>query len=293
MSKSILSQRAMLARLTVRQWSARKLDRKVTDEVNRSHGAGADAGRYNKRLLSADSLLDVARIGNEARAAHYHFTLAWQDDGARILPAAAFLPYSARLKTLRGEFESAVAAFVRGYPDYVADARVRLNGLFDPADYPAVQDVESRFALAVNVLPMPDSDDFRASIGDAQADAIRADIRAQLDAVQASATRQVYERIAESVGRMAERLAAYKPATGSAKAEGIFRDSLVENVRDLVAVLPALNLTGDAGLAALSDRIAATLTQHDAETLRESDSIRSRVATEARAIADHVADFLA
>ena len=39
-----LTDKAMLARLSITQWTARKLDKRVTEEVRVHHGASADAG---------------------------------------------------------------------------------------------------------------------------------------------------------------------------------------------------------------------------------------------------------
>ena len=39
-----LSRKALLVSVTISEWTARKLDKKVTDEINRKHGAANDAG---------------------------------------------------------------------------------------------------------------------------------------------------------------------------------------------------------------------------------------------------------
>ncbi len=84
----------MLCGLRISGWSARKLDRKVTDETNHAHGAASDAGRYNKALLAKDALAAVVTAANAARTFHYARTLPWLDDGARILPAAAYADFA-------------------------------------------------------------------------------------------------------------------------------------------------------------------------------------------------------
>ena len=288
-----LSERAMLARLNIRQWSARKLDRKVTDEVNTAHNASPDAGRYNKRLVSKDALATIQKVANEARKMHYARTLPWQDEGARILSTAGYLDYTGKVRDLRAEFESAVDAFVSGYPDFVTDARSKLNGLFQETDYPPADDIRSRFAFSVAIDPMPVSDDFRCQLDAAQAEEIRADIEARTRDAITAATRDVWTRISLVVGHMAEKLKEYKPAVGpGARAEGVFRDSLVENVRDLVAVLPSLNITGDPALAAIADRMQS-LCRDDAAELRDNASARASVAAEADAILADVGQFLA
>lgn len=292
-ARNVLSSRAMLATVRIEAWSGRRLDRKITDETNAAHGAAADAGRYNKALLPKDAMAGITAAANAARTLHYARTLPWLDEGARILPAAAFPDYSAAMKRHRSEFESAVESFVRSYPDHIAAARVRLNGMFDPADYPDPADIRSRFTLKTRVLPVPDAADFRVDMADAQAAEIRAAIEESTREALATAVRDVWGRIADVVGRMAERLAEYRPAAGGRKAEGIFRDSLVENVRELAAILPALNLTNDAALSGISNRIERELCRHDADALRESDVLRRDVAESAAAILSDVSAFLA
>ncbi len=292
-SRSVLASRAMLCGLTIRQWSARRLDRKVTDEVNASHGAAADAGRYNKALVAKDALAGIVTAANAARSLHYARTLPWLDEGARILPAAGFEAYSNAMRDLRHAFEAAVAAFVAAYPSYVDDARLRLNGMFDPADYPDAADIADRFAFGVRILPVPDASDFRVDLADAQAAEIRAAIESAARDALANATRDAWQRVAEVTGRMVERLNAYKPGGATGRAENVFRDSLVENVRELASILPGLNLTNDPALSRIAERMESDLCQHDAADLRDSDVLRRDTAKAAAAILAEVSDFLA
>jgi len=289
-----LSSRAMLAGLRLSVWSARRIDRRVTDQVNAQQGAAADAGRYNKALLAKDALSAINAAVNEARSLHYSRTLPWLDDGARLLPAKAHLDYSRELARIKCDFDVAVDEFVATYPSYVADAQRRLGAMFNPEDYPAPDQVRGKFAFASRLLPVPDAADFRVDVGDAAAAEIKAQIeQATQDALRA-ATRDVWERIAEVVGRMAERLRAYQPPQRPGdRVEGIFRDSLVENVRDLCALLPSLNLTGDADLARIADAMQRDLCAHDADELRQWDQAREDTAARAEAILADVRDFLA
>jgi hypothetical protein len=288
----VLASRAMLSRINVSQWTARKLDKKVTRETNAAHNAASDAGRYNKRLISEDALAKIAGVATEARTYHYAVTLPWLDDGARILPAAIYLDYSKRMREFKAEFAAAVAEFVAAYPDYVNAARVRLNGMFNAGDYPDARTIETRFAFGVRVANMPAGADFRADVGDAAAAAIRADIERDAQAALQVATRDAWQRVAESVGRMAERLAAYKPATEAERAQGVFRDSLVENVRELVAILPALNIAQDPELTRIAERMARDLCGNDASALRDDNEARETTAKAAAEIVAQVSAYI-
>ncbi|MBX8803295.1 hypothetical protein HBA92_21450 [Ochrobactrum sp. MR28] len=76
------------------------------------------------------------------------------------------------------------------------------------------------------------------------------------------------------------------------KSEGVFRDSLVENIRDLITVLPALNITGDPELTAMAEKLKP-LAEHNASTLRDNPTIRRDVADEAAKIFQSVSEYFA
>lgn len=286
-----LSDRAMLASLKISAWSARKLDRKITDETNRLHNASADAGRYNKALLAKDALGELVKLASNARTTHYSLTLPWLDDGGRILTVAGYETYTAQMAALREQWESAVKSFVDSYPSFVADARVRLNGMFNESDYPTVREVARKFDLRVRMLPVPEADDFRASVGDSQSQFIKSEIeKATREAIN-DAMKDVWQRVADVVSAMAEKLKAYQPDKG--REGGVFRDSLVQNIRDLVGILPMLNLTGDPKLTAMCGKLEKELCRYDADALREDDALRNEIADKAAAIFADVSGFMA
>jgi len=288
-----LASRAMLSHVVIRQWSARRLDRSATDAVIQNAGASDDAGRFNKMLIPPAILAPVVTAGNACRNFHYSRTLPWLDDGARILPALAFDAYSSEMRRLRLAFDAAVSEFLAAYPAAVADARARLGALFDHSDYPTTEEVRDRFGVAVRILPMPDAADFRAALSDEQAGRIRAEIESATREAQELAMRDAWTRVREKLSAMVDKLRAFKPGAPGERAAGIFRDSLVENVRDLVTVLPAFDLTGAGDMARIAERMAADLCQHDAAELRESPALRESTATAAAAILADVSAYLA
>lgn len=292
-ASSILATRAMIVSLSISQWSGRRLDRQVTDEVNQQHNAAQDAGRYNKLLLPKEALAPIVSIVSETRSDFLKRTLPWMDNGSRIMAADGYLAHMSWIRSQTGKFDRAVDHFIRDYPNYVLDAQNRLGTLFKSEDYPDIAVLRGKFDVACRVLPVPTSEDFRVDMSDAQAQIIRDGIESQVKDATTSAVQDIYRRVAGVTGRMVERLNAYRPAVHKGdKSEGVFRDSLVENVRDLIGILPALNITGDPELAALADKLKP-LAEHDASTLRDKPEIRKDVAAEAQAILDSLSDFLA
>lgn len=289
---SVLASRAMIVSLSISQWSGRRLDRQITDEVNQNHGAAADAGRYNKLLLPKEALAEIVSIVGETRSDFLKRTLPWMDNGSRIMASEAYMAHMSWVRGQVAKFDRAVDRFISEYPTYVNDARTRLNGMFKDDDYPDPQILRSKFGVACRVLPVPTSEDFRVDMSDAQAERIRQEIEEQVTSATTSAVQDIYKRVAEVTGRMVERLNGYKPAGRPGdKTEGVFRDSLVENVRDLISILPALNIVGSPELSAIADRLKP-LAEHDASVLRDRPDIRRDVADEAQKILDSVSDFL-
>ena len=108
-----INSRALLVNLSISTWSARKFDRAISDEIAAQHNAARDAVRANKSLIQGDSYKALIRAAQAARTAHYFHTLAWSDEGWRLLPTANHAVYTDELRALQGQFASRLAEFVR------------------------------------------------------------------------------------------------------------------------------------------------------------------------------------
>ena len=279
-----LSERAMLVSLSVSIWSARKYDGRISDKVAAEHGADRSMGRYAKHLIPR-GLLTAVNAANTALRDHHNLnTLAWGDDGTRILPAANYLGYQAQQQTLEDGFGRAVRDFVASYPDYVETAAQALNGLFNPRDYPTASQISGKFAVRRHFMPVAQAEDFRVQLDDAQVARIRAEIEARNSELVANANRDLWQRVQEVTGRMVERLSAFQvdPRTGGRI--NPFRDSLIENIRSLLEIMPRLNITGDARIEQVRQDLAAQVACHDPEALRANDFLRAEVVDAASGI---------
>jgi hypothetical protein len=270
---SPLSRKATLVSVTISQWTARKLDKRVTEKVNRQHGASKDAGRYNKLLIEAQRLAKINGFVSQARHLHYAMTKPWCDEGLRILPNVLHEKFAAKFREIKRGFDQAVAEFERDYPQFVEERKRALNGLFNESDYPPAEQIASKFKLDTKTFPVPDADDFRSDVLDADTvEDIRRELAETSDTVLNDAMKHSVDEIVKVVGHMSDKLHAYK-----GKDRTFFTGSLVENVRELAELLPAFNLTNDPAFAAMADRIQRELCAEDAKTLRENDKIREVV----------------
>ena len=265
------TEKAMLVRQAVNVWSGRKFDKKVTQEVLDQHKASTDAGRWNKSLVARAALADVNRVTNIARTHHYDHTLSWEDWGARILPAAAYFDYMDEQRDFKTAFDAAADAFERNYVQYVNDAKAALGGMFDSDDYPEMYEIRSRFAFETIVSPLPDQGDFRVSLNASEVQRIQADIESRTRNILHDATDECWKRLYKSVEHMTERLS---------DADNRFHDSLVGNLRNLVDLLPKLNIADDPELERMRQDVAAKLCRNDPSVLRPNSKDFDRTARE-------------
>lgn len=289
-----LASRAMLVDFDKRMWGATKTDKEVSAEVARQHGASQDAGRYVKNLVpeKTPSLLKLRQIGNAAEAEHRARTLAWGErKGLRILSSTGYLDYCAAMRRWQDTWNAAVDDFCADYARILAGEATRLNGLFKASDYPSATGVRALFSLGYTVDALPTAADFRCDLPDFEVARIRAEIEAREAAEQAAYRREVAERIRVEVGHMAERLRAYTVTKDGAT--GVFRDSLVDNVRHLAGLVPALNVTNDPDLARIGEEMARDLLAYSPAELRANPDVRAETAAAADAILAQVAAFAA
>lgn len=273
---------SMMVDLRIGTWTARKMDKSVAKEVAKNHQASDNSGSYYKSLLSSPELAEVNRLVSAARNCHYRYTLPWSDSGPRVLPVKLYFEYSKEIADYRLAFNQAVDAFVAQYPAQRAAAAQYLGSMYDGNDYPPVDVVRGKFYFGINFAPVPVGSDFRCQIGEAQVQEIAAEIEKNTHDAMSSAVRSLYGRIEKVVQAFVDRLG---------KDDAVFRDTLVDNARELVDMLPKLNVTNDPEINLLAERIEKCLCTYDPNSLRKNYALREEVYKDAKTISEDLAGF--
>ena len=288
----ILQNNAMLVSLTVTMAAATKHDRKISSEVSTMKGAADDACRVSKVLLAKTALADIQKIVSEARQFHYANTLPWDDTGWRILPSANFTVWQDTMRDLKQRFEQTVSRFMTDYPSYVTDARTRLNGMFNADDFPAAQDMATKFQYATETQPIPDGSHFVLDLSQQALDTMSAQVDSRVEQATSAAVQDLWQRLYDGVSHMAGKLNQYGTDPDTGKVVGKFHDSLIGNVRELCDLLPRLNVTNDPDLEAMGQAIESQLTATTPQDLRDSETIRKSVAAKAESIMDSMSGYM-
>ena len=287
-----LTHDAMLVSLRITAWSGRLYDRQASTHVAVHHEASTAAGRYNKCLLPKTAFAAINSTMSAARTAHYAQSLPWDDQGSRLLPVANYERYTELMDGLRERMIRERARFIEDYEDNIDKARLDLGKLFRIAEYPSKESLRDRFGLRYRIIPVPDADHFIAKLASDDTDRVKRDIESQIEERLHDAVGDLYRRLGEAVERVSERLREDdegKPL--------VFRDSMIGNIRELVDIVPRLNIFGDETLAQLCGQVKEKIAGVEPDALRPSKSFdpaaRASVKREADALKERFAGYFA
>lgn len=279
-----ITQKAMVLNLQIGHWAGHRLDKEASRKVTSEAGAESDAARVNKHLVPKEALKDVISAAGAVRTHFYAKTLPWKDNGDRLLTRTMFMGFIEEHERLVGEFNEAVTAFLTTkYPAARDQAEFRMGELFKPDDYPSPSTLRQRFYVNLDIDPVSEAGDFRVSLDDEHAVAVRGQMERAMHERIGKAMADVYSRLSEVVGHFAKKM-------GS---DEVFRDTTVSNITELVDLIPGLNVLDDPDLNQLAREIKAKLTGVDPKDLRKDKATRSQAAKDAEEIMARMSGFMA
>jgi hypothetical protein len=271
-----ISSSAVLVDLNVAIWTARKNDKRVSEEIDEAKGTKARAGNFHKHLFAGNNqLMEMQKFVTQVRTYHYNNTLPWSDAGTRLLVMGRFMEYNTKMREFEAEFEEHKRKFLENYNAMVSAAAFTLGALFDREDYPHPDVVTHKFYFKYEFMPVPQSGDFRIDINNEGLQELIGRYESQFDARVKTAMQDAWSRLHDCLERMSERLD-YKGGND----KKIFRDSLVDNAIELVDMLKSMNITNDPELEKSRKQLEKAMFGVSARELRENSDIREDVKAE-------------
>lgn len=270
---------AMLVDLNISTWTGRKMDKKVSEEIDASKGTASRAGNYHKHLLAGtEKLEDIQKLVGTIRTWHYEQTLPWSDGGSRLISMANFFDYKAMLNDFERQFKERVAEFIGAYPELVSASAFTLNRLFDRSEYPEVEDLERKFKFRYAFLPLPVANDFRIQAGEEIKQELAKQYEEHFQNKLNDAMSDLWSRLHDTLKHMSTKLAdaaePRKTKDGEEKRVQIFRDSLITNAFDLCGLLTKLNVTQDPKLEQARKQLEEVIAGVTPKEVRDNDNIR-------------------
>jgi hypothetical protein len=275
-----IASKVLVVKPTISMVGKSVTDETLTNEVQSEHSIGRDGGAWVKKLYPShngkpSALAAIQSIVSQARKFHGLQTL--RSSFGDLLPSVAYSDYTARMEEYRAKYDDEADYFSLKFPEILANCREVLNGSFDRNNYPSEHNVRSRFTFTLATAPLPRSSDMLVKyLGEAQTATVQANLARQVEIAAQNGVKQAMERVLQQVAHITDVLT--RPSTK-------IYDSLIENLQDLLKLVPAFNLTNDPTLSSLVHRCQADLLVAP-DVLRESAVNRVIVAGKAKIIAD-------
>lgn len=247
-----IAARTMLCTLSCQLWRATRTHKKETDETQKRHHSSAP--RVLVTVCEHKALKDLGQLHAKAYTEHRRLSLPTVQDGMKMIPAARQLEHADMMRQLSDEHAAIVAQFLNDYPAEVAAAPARLNGLYDASMWPSLTAISAKFGFENRYLSCPTDG--------AWAEWLSESARA--------ASEELRDRVREALERVRDRC----------KSDGKLFASVFEQLRDVVDLVPDLDLAGSTGLRAVA-AAAAPLGNLNADALRDDANARGAAAAQA------------
>jgi hypothetical protein len=268
----MIQDKSMLVDLNISVWTGKKMDKKVSEEIDAAKNTKTKAGNYSKHLLAGTDKLEViTKLVGNIRNWHYQQTLPWSDSGSRLLPMKNFFDYKQLLSYQEQQFNDAVEEFLVEYPNLVSAAAFQLGDLFDRNEYPDVESLRSKFKFKYVFLPVADVSDFRVQAGEEANQELKEQYEKFFSDKLEAVARDLWGQLHGALTKISERL------DYDEDSKKIFRDSMFTNAMDLCGMLTKLNVTNDPKLEQARQQLEKAIAGVDAKDVRDNEDVRMDV----------------
>jgi len=266
---------AVLVELNISVWTANKLDKGATETVLASNSASKGSAEVRKNLLAGTSKRkDIADYAAKARLYHSNTSLSWSDKGPRLMPTSIFMDYKQCMNVYKHNFDAMTQTLFDNYTDLIDLAKHHMGSLFNPNDYPSLDELRTKFGFRVRFSPLPESGDFRLDIPNNDIAEIRQQYESDFQTRLHDAMREPWERLHKVLVGMSEKLT---DVQGDDETKRRYHDTLVTNAQGLCAMLTHLNITKDPKLEEARRALELTMLGVDIDAIKESAEVRSSV----------------
>jgi hypothetical protein len=275
-----ISSSAVLVRLSISTWTGRKIDKHQTDYVSLMAGADKKAGKYIKdTMVGSTHVSQLNKFANNSRNEYTARTLPWDDMGDRILTTRVLLPFKADFNGKRSEFLRRRDYICDNYEALKETSANYLGAMYNPADYPPVDVVYSKYDWRLTIKAVPDSGHLYLDLPAEDMEELRASLDAENQEKTKHAMDAAWHRMHKMLVGMSDKLT----ETDDDKQKR-FYDSFVSNPKDLCDMLQHLNITNDPELERARVMLERTITGADIDVIKESPAIREDMKTKVDSI---------
>lgn len=262
-----LGNKAMLVRLSVHCWFGKKIDRKAAAAAASSLQISGGSDEYYKYLVPKAAFAPIQDTVARLRAFHHWATFPWFDNGLRVLPGKMFFTYRNKIDEFKTEFANNVETFIGEYEAHKQFAAANRAALYDPHDYPSIDELRETFRIETNVMPVPESD-FRLDLDPDTLEQLKQQMINDQKEVLARNVQELSAQLFVRLTQMQKMCSAEPPK---------IYEATITRLIDCAEMAQNLNITNDPRLVAIVSSTLSNL-NIDPNALRLDPQARERTA---------------
>jgi hypothetical protein len=209
--------------------------------------------------------------------------LPYWETNVHILPNNLSEKVLRNLGAFKEQFEEAVERVRKALPDALRQAAIENPVLASQVEAPDVEticDEKFRFDWELNIIPS--SNDIRVDASKEFVDELRRSVEGKAERKLKEVTDHSVKAVIQVATHLAKSCEDYDPEK---RGKSPFRDSAINQVRELIPVIRGLNINKDAAIDKAATDLLAAVGNKSADEIRADDDGRKNVATTARKVA--------
>lgn len=264
------AKRSILVELCISEWNGQVKDLNVRDKVSSDNNANRSRLQVTKKLFGKGSLLhQINTLSSQIRAYKNDHTLQWYPS-VGLLATSFFFDFKSEIDAMIFRWNGLVEKLCTGWEDQLQQLahNNELGTLYNPDDYPTVDELRRKFRVTLNFMPVPQSGDFRVDIHNEEL----AQLRSHYDGVYKQkvedVTREAWQKLYKLVKGMSDKL----------HADDVKRwhGSFISNASEMCEMLTHLNVGQDPELERARLELSQAMTGiDDIEVIKENEAVRN------------------
>lgn len=256
-------------------------DKKTTDEILEKKKAKKDRGSFRKKLF-----VDVKSLKAVTNKMYHEYkmkTTAWEE-GKRLMPVQFFEEITKLHRDCSDELEQALIEFSKNYESFKEQAKNELAELYDENEFPTFGEFKRKWKIRLDFFPIPESNHFILKAEKNLLNEMKKSFEDAINNKQLVAIEETKSRIFETINKIIERLSDKNMKFSRQGKE------VMDTVRELVDLLPVLNLFDDANIIKMIQDLKESLYEVTDEDLKNKTK-RKKVLTETKKLLDKMSDY--
>jgi hypothetical protein len=292
-----LSKRALLAKVTVHRHYFEEKDLERKKELAEKYGCDPKLFDINKTTMLKEFTKEIQSVCDLIHPTFNKYTQPWKEGGWRILNVNNYSKLEQDIRALNENLGKALDRFIPLYDHYKEESMLKLGGMSTNIDYPSAEYVRSRFSIEVSYDPITTSGDFRIEIGQDEVEQIKKVCDERNNRSLKVAMEDAWNRVVTAIEKIYNSFSAEEYEWTNKAGEIVMRkprifQSNIDNIRELIDLLPSLNITNDPNLNNIKRELEDKFLEINVEDIKDDDVLRKSKAKEAEDLLNNIKTLL-